>query len=67
MKKLTPVLYVESIEPALPFWEDRLGFQRVVEVPRDWPATPSPTARRRRGGGSNTPPGTSSTSIVGVR
>lgn len=33
MKKLTPVLYVESIEPALPFWEDRLGFERVVEVP----------------------------------
>jgi len=33
MKKLTPVLTVESIEPALPFWEDRLGFQRTMEVP----------------------------------
>lgn len=33
MKKLTPVLYVEHIEPALPFWVDRLGFQQVMEVP----------------------------------
>ncbi len=33
MKKLTPVLYVEQIEPVLPFWEDRLGFTRAAEVP----------------------------------
>lgn len=33
MKKLTPVLYVEEIEPVLPFWTDRLGFQKTVEVP----------------------------------
>lgn len=33
MKKLTPVLYVEEIEPALLFWEERLGFTRTVEVP----------------------------------
>lgn len=33
MKKLTPVLYVEEIEPALPFWVDRLGFERTAEVP----------------------------------
>ncbi|HEX2095144.1 MAG TPA: VOC family protein [Longimicrobiaceae bacterium] len=32
MNKLTPVLYVEEIEPALPFWE-RLGFARTAEVP----------------------------------
>ena len=32
MKKLTPVLYVEEIEPVLPFWE-RLGFARSVEIP----------------------------------
>lgn len=31
-EQLTPVLYVEKIEPALPFWE-RLGFQRTTEVP----------------------------------
>ena len=33
-KKLTPLLYVEEIEPALPFWE-RLGFERTVEVPHE--------------------------------
>lgn len=33
MKKLTPVLYVEEIEPVLDFWTRRLGFERTVEVP----------------------------------
>ncbi len=33
MKRLTPVLYVEEIESALPFWEERLGFKRTAEVP----------------------------------
>lgn len=33
MKNLTPVLPVEAIEPVLPFWEDRLGFERTAEVP----------------------------------
>jgi uncharacterized glyoxalase superfamily protein PhnB len=33
MKKLTPVLVVEAIEPCLSFWVDRLGFQKTVEVP----------------------------------
>lgn len=33
MKKLTPVLFVEAIEPCLPFWTDRLGFAKTVEVP----------------------------------
>ncbi len=33
MKKLTPVLYVEEIEPALPFWMERLGFEKTTEVP----------------------------------
>lgn len=33
MKKLTPVVYVEAIEPVLPFWVDRLGFAVVAEVP----------------------------------
>jgi uncharacterized glyoxalase superfamily protein PhnB len=31
--KLTPVLMVDSIEQALPFWVDRLGFTKTVEVP----------------------------------
>ena len=33
MNKLTPVLIVEAIEPALAFWEDRFGFKRTIEVP----------------------------------
>lgn len=32
VSRLTPVLYVEAIEPVLPFWE-ALGFRRTVEVP----------------------------------
>jgi len=34
VKKLTPVLLVDSIEPCLPFWE-RLGWTKVAEVPRE--------------------------------
>lgn len=33
MRKLTPVLVVDSIEPVLSFWEDRLGFERTLAVP----------------------------------
>lgn len=33
MKKLTPVLTVEEIEPCLPFWIEGLGFTKTVEVP----------------------------------
>jgi hypothetical protein len=33
IRKLTPVLYVEAIEPVLPFWVDRLGFRKTSEVP----------------------------------
>jgi len=35
MKKLTPILYVDAIEPCLPFWVDRLGFVRATEVPHE--------------------------------
>jgi len=31
-KKLTPVLYVDAIEPCLDFWT-RLGFEKTAEVP----------------------------------
>ena len=31
--RLTPVLMVDAIEPALPFWVDRLGFAKTTEVP----------------------------------
>lgn len=33
VKKLTPVLFVERIEPVLPFWTEHLGFVKTVEVP----------------------------------
>jgi len=33
IKKLTPVLFVEKIEPVLPFWTEHLGFVKTVEVP----------------------------------
>jgi uncharacterized glyoxalase superfamily protein PhnB len=33
ISKLTPVLFVEEIEPCLEFWTDRLAFEKAVEVP----------------------------------
>jgi catechol 2,3-dioxygenase-like lactoylglutathione lyase family enzyme len=33
VKRATPVLPVEHIEPVLAFWEKALGFERAVEVP----------------------------------
>lgn len=33
LRKSTPVLIVDAIEPSLPFWQERLGFERPVEVP----------------------------------
>ena len=35
LKKLTPVLLVERIEDQLPFWLERLGFEKTVEVPHE--------------------------------
>lgn len=33
MQKLSPVLVLDAIEPALPFFVDRLGFRVVASVP----------------------------------
>lgn len=33
LEKLTPVLFVDRIETCLPFWVDRLGFEKTVQVP----------------------------------
>jgi uncharacterized glyoxalase superfamily protein PhnB len=33
MKKLTPILTVDAIEPCLPFWTERLGFEITATVP----------------------------------
>jgi uncharacterized glyoxalase superfamily protein PhnB len=34
MKKLTPVLVVDAIEPCLEFWVGRLGWTKTVAVPQ---------------------------------
>ncbi|HEX6693951.1 MAG TPA: VOC family protein [Longimicrobiales bacterium] len=33
LKKITPIMQVEAIEPVLSFWTGRLGFQVTAEVP----------------------------------
>jgi hypothetical protein len=33
VKRITPVLLVKEIEPIIPFWADRLGFAKTIEVP----------------------------------
>jgi hypothetical protein len=33
VKRITPVLFVKEIEPVLPFWVDKLGFSKTIEVP----------------------------------
>ena len=33
VKRITAVLFVKEIEPILPFWVDRLGFTKTIEVP----------------------------------
>jgi hypothetical protein len=35
LRKATSVLIVEAIESSLPFWQERLGFERGVEVPHE--------------------------------
>ena len=31
--KITPILFVDAIEPSLDFWSGRLGFEKIAEVP----------------------------------
>ena len=31
--QITPMIYVQDIEPSLPFWTGRLGFEKIAEVP----------------------------------
>jgi uncharacterized glyoxalase superfamily protein PhnB len=31
--KITPILFVDAIEPSLEFWVGRLGFEKIAEVP----------------------------------
>ena len=32
-RKMTPMMVVERVEPSMAFWVDRLGFEKVAEVP----------------------------------
>ncbi|MGZ4830516.1 MAG: VOC family protein [Candidatus Angelobacter sp.] len=33
VKKITPILFAEELEPCIKYWTDRLGFQKTIEVP----------------------------------
>jgi len=33
VKKITPILFAEEIEPALKFWVERFGFEKTIDVP----------------------------------
>ena len=33
VKKITPVLFVEDVDPCVRFWVDRFGFDKTAEVP----------------------------------
>jgi uncharacterized glyoxalase superfamily protein PhnB len=33
VKKITPILFAEELEPCIRFWTERVGFQKTVEVP----------------------------------
>jgi uncharacterized glyoxalase superfamily protein PhnB len=35
LKRLTPVLMVDAIEPVLDFWVKQLGFDKTTELPHD--------------------------------
>ncbi|MFL5579589.1 MAG: VOC family protein [Gemmatimonadaceae bacterium] len=35
VRKITPVLIVDRVEPSVAFWRDRLGFQVTAEVPHE--------------------------------
>lgn len=35
VKKITPVLFVEDVEVCARFWAERLGFEKVAEVPEN--------------------------------
>ena len=33
VKKITPILFAQELEPCIKFWTERMGFQKTVEVP----------------------------------
>lgn len=35
VSKMTPIIYVDAVEPCLKLWVDRLGFTKTAEVPEE--------------------------------
>lgn len=33
VKKITPILFAQELEPCIQFWTEKVGFQKTVEVP----------------------------------
>jgi len=33
VKRITPILFVEEVEPCVKFWVERMGFEKTAEVP----------------------------------
>lgn len=33
VKRITPILFAQEIEPCIQFWTERMGFKKTVEVP----------------------------------
>ena len=33
VKKITPILFANELEPCIQFWTEQMGFQKTVEVP----------------------------------
>jgi len=33
VKRISPILFAQELEPCIQFWTERLGFQKTVEVP----------------------------------
>jgi uncharacterized glyoxalase superfamily protein PhnB len=33
VKKITPILFAQELEPSVKFWTEKIGFQKTVEVP----------------------------------
>jgi uncharacterized glyoxalase superfamily protein PhnB len=33
VKRITPILFAQEIEPCIQFWTERMGFEKTVEVP----------------------------------
>ncbi|MBZ5494217.1 MAG: VOC family protein [Acidobacteriia bacterium] len=33
VKKITPILFAQELEPSIKFWTEKIGFQKTIEVP----------------------------------